>query len=144
MLGAERKTDEPYGLAIRTYVESPRHADEYLEASLAMRDANGTPIPGYGWMFPTGNGTVNLGVGALSTMKGFRKLNLNTLCDIYRDSIADEWEVGPYLEKPRAWRLPMTSQSMKWLGRCRGCCWSHQSHERGRNRLQSRVRNADL
>lgn len=110
MLGAERKTDEPYGLAIRTYVESPRHADEYLEASLAMRDANGTPIPGYGWMFPTGNGTVNLGVGALSTMKGFRKLNLNTLCDIYRDSIADEWEVGPYLEKPRAWRLPMTSQ----------------------------------
>ena len=114
MLGAERKTDEPYGLAIRTYVESPRHADEYLEASLAMRDANGTPIPGYGWMFPTGNGTVNLGVGALSTMKGFRKLNLNTLCDIYRDSIADEWEVGPYLEKPRAWRLPMTSQ--KWHG----------------------------
>lgn len=110
MLGAERKTNEPYGLAIRTYVESPRHADEYLEASLAMRDANGTPIPGYGWMFPTGNGTVNLGVGALSTMKGFRKLNLNTLCDIYRDSIADEWEVGPYLEKPRAWRLPMTSQ----------------------------------
>ena len=110
MLGAERKTDEPYGLAIRTYVESPRHADEYLEASLAMRDANGTPIPGYGWMFPTGNGTVNLGVGALSTMKGFRKLNLNTLCDIYRDSIAVEWEVGPYLEKPRAWRLPMTSQ----------------------------------
>ena len=110
MLGTERKTDEPYGIAIRTYVESPRHADEYLEASLAMRDSNGTPIPGYGWMFPTGKGTVNLGVGALSTMKGFRKLNLNTLCDIYRDSIADEWEVGPYLEKPRAWRLPMTSQ----------------------------------
>ena len=110
MLGTERKTDEPYGIAIRTYVESPRHADEYLEASLAMRDSNGTPIHGYGWMFPTGKGTVNLGVGALSTMKGFRKLNLNTLCDIYRDSIADEWEVGPYLEKPRAWRLPMTSQ----------------------------------
>ena len=42
MLGTERKTDEPYGIAIRTYVESPRHADEYLEASLAMRDSNGT------------------------------------------------------------------------------------------------------
>ena len=116
MLGTERKTDEPYGIAIRTYVESPRHADEYLEASLAMRDSNGTPIPGYGWMFPTGNGTVNLGVGALSTMKGFRKLNLNTLCDIYRDLIADEWEVGPYLEKPRAWRLPMTAQKRHGLG----------------------------
>ena len=110
MLGTERKSDEPYGIAIRTYVESPRHADHYLEASLAMRDSTGTPIPGYGWMFPTGNGTVNLGVGALSTMKGFKKLNLNTLCDLYRDLVADEWEVGPYLEKPRAWRLPMTSQ----------------------------------
>ena len=116
MLGTERKTDEPYGIAIRTYVESPRHLDEYLEASLAMRDGSGTPIPGYGWMFPTGNGTVNLGVGALSTMKGFKKLNLNTLCDIYRDSIADEWEVGPYLEKPRAWRLPMTSQKRHGSG----------------------------
>ena len=110
MLGTERKSDEPYGIAIRTYVESPRHADHYLEASLAMRDSTGTPIPGYGWMFPTGNGTVNLGVGALSTMKGFKRLNLNTLCDLYRDLVADEWEIGPYLEKPRAWRLPMTSQ----------------------------------
>ena len=110
MLGAERVADEPFGLAIRTYVESPRHGDRHLEASLAMRDHNGTPIPGYGWMFPAGDGTVNLGVGALSTMKGFKKLNLNKLCDLYRDHVRDEWEIGPYLEKPRAWRLPMTAQ----------------------------------
>lgn len=108
-LGMERVADEPFGLAIRTYVESPRHAERMLEASLAMRGPDGTPIPGYGWMFPAGDGTVNLGVGALSTMKGFKKLNLNKLCDLYRDLIQDEWEVGPYLEKPRAWRLPMTT-----------------------------------
>ena len=41
----------------------------------------GHPVPGYGWMFPAGDGTVNIGVGALSTMKGFKKLNLNTLHD---------------------------------------------------------------
>lgn len=116
MLGTERRSDEPYGIAIRTYVESPRHADRYLEASLAMRDSSGTPIPGYGWMFPTGNGTVNLGVGALSTMKGFKKLNLNTLCDLYRDHVAEEWDIGPYLERPRAWRLPMTSQKRHGKG----------------------------
>ena len=110
MLGAERDPDEPYGLAIRTYVESPRHADRLLEASLAMRDHDGTPIPGYGWMFPVGDGTVNLGVGALSTMKGFKKLNLNKLVDLYRDHVKDEWGVGEYLERPRAWRLPMSSQ----------------------------------
>lgn len=110
MLGAERDPDEPYGLAIRTYVESPRHADRLLEASLAMKAHDGTPIPGYGWMFPVGDGTVNLGVGALSTMKGFKKLNLNKLVDLYRDHVRDEWGVGEYLERPRAWRLPMSSQ----------------------------------
>lgn len=109
MLGAERDMDEPYGLAIRTYLESPRHDDRLLEASLAMRAPDGTSIPGYGWMFPVGDGTVNLGVGALSTMKGFKKLNLNKLVDLYRDHVRDEWGVGEYLERPRAWRLPMSS-----------------------------------
>jgi len=109
ILGADRDRAEPYGLAIRTYVESPRHADRLIEASLAMRAPDGTPIPGYGWMFPCGDGTVNLGVGTLSTMKGFRKLNLNKLCDMYRDIVIDDWQVGPYLEKPKAWRLPMSA-----------------------------------
>ena len=77
MLGAERDPDEPFGLAIRTYAETPRHAERYLEACLTLRDEQGTPVPGYGWMFPAGDGTVNIGVGALSTMKGFKKLNLN-------------------------------------------------------------------
>lgn len=116
MLGAERDPDEPYGLAIRTYVESPRHADRLLEASLAMRAPDGTPIPGYGWMFPVGDGTVNLGVGALSTMKGFKKLNLNKLVDLYRDHVRDEWGVGEYLERPRAWRLPMSAQKRSGPG----------------------------
>ena len=109
LLGAERDPNEPFGLAIRTYVESPRHGDRLLEASLAMRDSEGTSIPGYGWMFPAGDGTVNLGVGALSTMKGFKKLNLNRLIDTYRDLVRDEWDVGDYLERPRAWRLPMSA-----------------------------------
>lgn len=109
LLGADRVPDEPYGIAIRTYVASPRHTDRLLEASLAMRSHDGTPIPGYGWMFPAGDGTVNLGVGALSTMKGFKHLNLNRLVDRYRDLVREEWEVGEYLERPRAWRLPMST-----------------------------------
>jgi len=110
MLGAERDPDEPFGLAIRTYAETPRHADRHLEACLTLRDEHGTAVPGYGWMFPAGDGTVNIGVGALSTMKAFKKLNLNTLCDSYRDLVRDDWGLGPYLERPRAWRLPMSAQ----------------------------------
>ncbi len=109
MLGAERDPREPFGLAIRTYASSPRHAERYLEACLTLRDASGTPVPGYGWIFPAGDGTVNIGVGALSTMKGFKQLNLNRLQDSYRSLVQDDWELGEDLERPRAWRLPMSS-----------------------------------
>ena len=109
MLGAERDPDEPFGLAIRAYVESPRHADRHLEACLTLRDRSGTAVPGYGWMFPCGDGTVNIGVGALSTMKRFGDLNLNTLLDDYRELVRADWGVDAYLDRPRAWRLPMSS-----------------------------------
>ena len=109
ILDAGRVPDEPFGLAIRTYAATPRYADRYLEACLTLRDHHGTPVPGYGWMFPAGDGTVNIGVGALSTMKGFTKLNLNRLLDSYRDLVREPWELGEYLERPRAWRLPMTT-----------------------------------
>jgi len=108
-LGADRDPNEPFGLAIRAYVESPRHDDRHLEACLTIRDQHGTWVPGYGWMFPCGDGTVNIGVGALSTMKGFKSLNLNHLLDSYRSLVADSWEIGPNLERPRAWRLPMSA-----------------------------------
>lgn len=110
MLGTERVEDEPFGLAIRAYAESPRHADGHLEACLTLSDENGTAVPGYGWMFPAGDGTVNIGAGALSTMKGFKKLNLNRLLDDYRAIVREDWELGPFLERPRAWRLPMSAQ----------------------------------
>ncbi|MCB1257792.1 MAG: geranylgeranyl reductase family protein [Microthrixaceae bacterium] len=108
-LGVARDPNEPFGLAIRTYAESPRHAERHLEACLTLRDANGVPVPGYGWIFPAGDGTVNIGVGALSTMKGFKSLNLNHLQDSYRSLVGDSWQLGPDLEKPRAWRLPMST-----------------------------------
>jgi menaquinone-9 beta-reductase len=110
MLGAERVPSETFGLAIRAYAESPRHADRHLEACLSLSDEHGTAIPGYGWMFPAGDGTVNVGVGALSTMKGFKKLNLNTLIENYASLVRESWQLGHFLEKPRAWRLPMSAQ----------------------------------
>ena len=117
-LGAERVESEPFGLAIRTYAPSPRHADRHLEACLTLRGAEGGWVPGYGWMFPAGDGTVNIGAGSMSTMKGFRKLNLNRLLSDYRDLVAEEWELGDFLERPRAWRLPMS------VGRRHGPGWA--------------------
>lgn len=110
MLGATRVEGETFGLAIRTYAETPRHDSEHLEAMLSLKDETGTAVPGYGWMFPAGDGTVNIGVGALSTMKGFKKLNLNTMIESYRRVVEPDWDLGPNLERPRAWRLPMSAQ----------------------------------
>jgi len=109
MLGAVRDEAEPYGLAIRSYVESPRHDDRLIEACLTIKDPGGTWVPGYGWMFPCGDGTVNIGVGALSTMKGYKSLNLNHLLDSYRSLVQESWGIGENLERPRAWRLPMSA-----------------------------------
>jgi menaquinone-9 beta-reductase len=110
LLGAERVEDETFGLAIRAYATSPRHLDRHLEACLSLSDEFGTQIPGYGWMFPAGDGTVNIGVGALSTMRGFKNLNLNRLIESYARIVKDSWGLGEFIEKPRAWRLPMSTQ----------------------------------
>lgn len=115
-LGANRDENEPFGLAIRTYAESPRHDDQHLEACLTLKDKKGTAVPGYGWMFPAGDGTVNIGVGALSTMKNFKKLNLNHLLGSYRDLVQESWGLGPNLERPKAWRLPMSVVKRHGLG----------------------------
>ena len=109
MLGAVRVESEPYGLAIRSYVESPRHDEEFLEARLTMSDEDGHSVPGYGWLFPAGDGTINIGVGALSTMRRFKSLNLGKLLDLYHASVRERWGAGGFLEKPRAWRLPMSA-----------------------------------
>ena len=109
LLGVERVIGEPFGLAIRSYASSPRHAEHHIEACLTLRDSKEAWLPGYGWIFPAGDGTVNVGVGTLSTMKHFRALNLNRLLEVYRQQVTDEWKLGEYLQKPRAWRLPMSS-----------------------------------
>ena len=116
LVGAERVDDEPFGLAIRAYATSPRHMDRHLEACLSLSDEHGTPIPGYGWMFPAGDGTVNIGVGALSTMKGFKKLNLNKLIESYARVVRGPWGLGGFIDRPRAWRLPMSTQKRHGVG----------------------------
>lgn len=119
LLGAVRDPAEPFGLAIRSYAETPRQAERLLEACLSLRDERGTAVPGYGWLFPAGDGTVNIGVGALSTMKGFGDLNLNRLVEQYASMVREEWSLGPLLERPRAWRLPMSAlrrHGPGWVG----------------------------
>ena len=92
-LGTFRTREWPYGTAIRTYWRSPRHADPWIESALDVKDRNGNPMPGYGWIFPVGDGTVNIGVGLLSTFRDFKSVNTTHLLDSYAHQIADRWEI---------------------------------------------------
>ena len=108
-LGTYRTREWPYGTAIRTYWESPRHADPWIESALDVKDRNGATMPGYGWIFPVGDGTVNIGVGLLSTFRDFRSVNTTHLLDAYAHQIADRWEIDPDRPECRATsgRIPM-------------------------------------
>jgi len=108
-LGTFRTKEWPYGTAIRTYWETPRHADPWIESALDVKDRNGNPLPGYGWIFPVGDGTVNIGVGLLSTFRDFKSVNTTHLLNEYAHMVADKWEIDPDnpTGKATSGRIPM-------------------------------------
>lgn len=97
-LGTARTKAWPYGTAIRTYWQSPRHAEPWIESALDVKDRQGNSMPGYGWIFPVGDGTINIGVGLLSTFKKFKDVNTTHLLDSYAHMVADSWGINP--ERP--------------------------------------------
>src|ERR671932_795978 len=78
-LGTARDKSYPLGMAIRGYYRSPRHDEPWIESHLDVRDAKGKVLPGYGWIFPLGDGRVNVGVGLLSTFRDYKDVNTSKL-----------------------------------------------------------------
>lgn len=107
-LGAARDRSYPYGLAIRGYFESPMHDDPWIESALDVRDRQGNSLPGYGWIFPVGDGQVNVGIGLLSTFRDFRKVNTTHLMTEWAATAPAHWELGPEpVAPPVGGKLPM-------------------------------------
>ncbi|MFH8487717.1 geranylgeranyl reductase family protein [Streptomyces longisporoflavus] len=66
-VGIERLKKRPLGTAVRRYFHSPaKHQDPYLETWLDLRRHDGRILPGYAWIFPMGDGRVNVGLGVLN------------------------------------------------------------------------------
>ena len=72
-LGTARNRTYPLGMAIRGYFTSPLHDDPWIESHLDIRDRDGNHLPGYGWIFPVGDGTVNVGVGPALDVHGLEE-----------------------------------------------------------------------
>ncbi len=94
-VGIQKNDRRPMGVAVRRYYRSPRHDDAYIEGHLELWDRSDPRdpqlLPGYGWAFPLGDGTVNVGLGMLSTSKSFRNIDYRALLRSWLDSTPDEW-----------------------------------------------------
>jgi geranylgeranyl reductase family protein len=94
MLGSARDRTYPMGMAVRGYFRSPRHDDPWIESHLDLRDKAGNSLPGYGWIFPVGDGTINVGVGLLSTFAGWKDVNTSHLMEAFCATAPDDWEIS--------------------------------------------------
>jgi geranylgeranyl reductase family protein len=109
-LGTTRNKAYPQGMAIRGYYVSPRHDEPWIESHLDVRDKHGNVLPGYGWIFPVGDGRVNVGVGLLSTFHQWKSVNTSHLMDAFVDWAPKSWELSPETScgPPTGGRLPMS------------------------------------
>jgi len=94
-LGTARDRRYPLGMAVRGYFQSGYHDEPWIESHLDLRDRHGNHLPGYGWIFPVGDGTVNVGVGLLSTFAGWKDVNTSRLMEAFCDTAPARWGIGP-------------------------------------------------
>jgi menaquinone-9 beta-reductase len=108
-LGTSRNRSYPLGMAIRGYYTSPRHDEPWIESWLDIRDKSGNVLPGYGWIFPVGDGRVNVGIGLLSTFNQWKAVNTSHIMATFVDYAPESWDLRPETccGPPTGGRLPM-------------------------------------
>jgi geranylgeranyl reductase family protein len=90
-LGVVRNRDWPMGMALRGYYTSDRHDEPWIDSHLDIRDTDGKVVPGYGWIFPLGDGRLNVGVGLLSTGGAWKGVNTTKLQEYFVAQVGDAW-----------------------------------------------------
>jgi geranylgeranyl reductase family protein len=111
-LGLEKDVRRPMGVAVRTYFSSPRHDDPWMESHLELWD--GKPgesnlLPGYGWVFALGDGSVNVGLGSVSSTAQATKIDYRELMTRWVPNLPEHWGITPeaQLGPVRGAALPM-------------------------------------
>lgn len=94
LLGRQWHRGQVYGIAARSYCASPFANEPWMHSHVELRDADGEIQPGYGWIFPLGDGHVNLGCGALSTDARPAKVNTKKLLSLYASQQREQWQLG--------------------------------------------------
>jgi len=111
-MGITKSDNRPMGVAVRTYFRTPRHDDEWMESHLELWEGEAHKsalLPGYGWIFPLGDGTANVGLGSVSSTAKATQLDYRSLLATWMRNAPAEWgftsenQVGPV----RGAALPM-------------------------------------
>ncbi len=89
-MGLRKRDDRPLGVAVRTYYQTPRHDDDYLESWLDLWDGDRL-LPGYGWIFGMGDGTSNVGLGLLNTSAAFGHTDYHAMLRKWLKGMPAEW-----------------------------------------------------
>ncbi len=97
-MGLEKRVDRPMGVAVRTYFRSEHNFDDYMESWLELWD--GPPgasnlLPGYGWAFGMGDGTVNVGLGTVGSKATSQKMNYRDMMQRWLAHTPPEWGFRP-------------------------------------------------
>lgn len=104
--------NRPLAVAARAYFKSPRGDEDWMESHLELWDGKrgeSNLLPGYGWVFPMGNGIVNVGLGSVSSGKQATKLPYKEIFKTWTANLPQEWgltpenQIGPLRSAP----LPM-------------------------------------
>lgn len=106
-LGREWHRGTAYGVAARGYITSERSDDPWISSHLELRGTKNEILSGYGWIFPLGDGSVNIGVGTLATDKRPADINLRQLISHYTDQQRETWKLSGEIRDPWSALLPM-------------------------------------
>ncbi len=107
LLGREWHRETVYGVAGRSYADSTMSDDPWISSHLELRDEQDQVLSGYGWIFPLGNGEVNVGVGTLATAKRPAEIAIKPLMAHYAAQRRADFGLGDELRMPTSALLPM-------------------------------------
>ena len=107
VLGRVWHRDTVYAVAGRSYITSEMSDDPWISSHLELRGEDDEILSGYGWIFPLGNGEVNIGVGSLATSKRPADVAIKPLMQHYADERREDFQLSGELRAPTSALLPM-------------------------------------
>jgi len=93
-LGTARNRSHPMGLVARVRLPSPASHDPWIETAIDLHDSIGNPIPGFGWVFPGGDGHATVGVGLLTAFRATEGPPITELLGSWLARLPGHWGIG--------------------------------------------------